>query len=198
MNKSEARAKSKQHIASLSPDQHREKSKQIQFNLEKMIREIRGLRGKAKSPASQLNSYIRICGFRSDRWEPDLDPFYFSGRDADLEFYFPKVLSDTEIVFCKPDGWSIGAFGIREPKGSTILDPAGADLVLVPGLGFGSNGTRLGRGKGYYDRALQYVPKVKLVGISFDFCANLPISSASHDIRVEKLITDLKIYEFLD
>lgn len=37
---------------------------------------------------------------------------------------------------------------------TTPTAAAGIDLVLVPGLGFGRDGARLGFGKGHYDRAL--------------------------------------------
>jgi 5-formyltetrahydrofolate cyclo-ligase len=54
-----------------------------------------------------------------------------------------------------------GRFGLREPllrDGQPILKSpsaaAGVDLVLVPGLGFGRDGARIGFGKGHYDRAL--------------------------------------------
>ncbi len=52
-------------------------------------------------------------------------------------------------------------FGLHEPREipgqTTLASPsaaAGIDLVLVPGLGFGRDGRRLGFGKGHYDRAL--------------------------------------------
>lgn len=52
-------------------------------------------------------------------------------------------------------------FGLLEPRvragQTTVATPttaAGIDVVLVPGLGFNSNGGRLGWGKGHYDRAL--------------------------------------------
>jgi 5-formyltetrahydrofolate cyclo-ligase len=45
-----------------------------------------------------------------------------------------------------------GCFGVMEPPATAPL--ATPSLVLVPLLGFDSQGTRLGYGKGYYDRAL--------------------------------------------
>ncbi|HYT09283.1 MAG TPA: 5-formyltetrahydrofolate cyclo-ligase [Mycobacteriales bacterium] len=53
-----------------------------------------------------------------------------------------------------------GALGTREPDGSrlgpTALAKAGA--VLVPALAVDHRGNRLGRGGGYFDRALAVVP----------------------------------------
>ena len=45
-----------------------------------------------------------------------------------------------------------GPFGLMEPAASAPLATPG--LVLVPLLGFDAQGTRLGYGKGHYDRAL--------------------------------------------
>lgn len=52
-----------------------------------------------------------------------------------------------------------GAFGTREPVGQRLgaASVAGVDTVLVPALGVDLLGTRLGRGGGYYDRALTVV-----------------------------------------
>lgn len=49
-----------------------------------------------------------------------------------------------------------GYQGILEPhrRRCLAINPTEVDLVLVPGLAFDLNGTRLGRGKGHYDRLL--------------------------------------------
>lgn len=51
-----------------------------------------------------------------------------------------------------------GTFGLLEPRARPEWPPRpsldGVDLVLVPGLGFGSDGARIGFGKGHYDHAL--------------------------------------------
>ena len=60
-----------------------------------------------------------------------------------------------------------GPFGIMQPKKSApVVEP---DLVLVPLLAIDSRGTRLGRGKGHYDRALVRLKKsrARLVGVGW-------------------------------
>ncbi|MEO7865434.1 MAG: 5-formyltetrahydrofolate cyclo-ligase [Sphingomicrobium sp.] len=60
-----------------------------------------------------------------------------------------------------------GPFGILQPKPSApIVEP---DLILVPLIAVDGRGTRLGRGKGHYDRALARLRKdgARLVGIGW-------------------------------
>jgi 5-formyltetrahydrofolate cyclo-ligase len=60
-----------------------------------------------------------------------------------------------------------GPFGIMQPKRSApVVEP---DLILVPLIAIDSRGTRLGRGKGHYDRALGRLKKTRalLVGIGW-------------------------------
>jgi 5-formyltetrahydrofolate cyclo-ligase len=65
------------------------------------------------------------------------------------------------------DPLDAGPFGILQPKRSTpVVEP---DLILVPLLAVDGRGTRLGRGKGHYDRALTRLKKdgATLVGIGW-------------------------------
>ena len=60
-----------------------------------------------------------------------------------------------------------GPFGIMQPKKSApVVDP---DLVFVPLIAIDSRGSRLGRGKGHYDRALIGLKKsrARLVGVGW-------------------------------
>jgi 5-formyltetrahydrofolate cyclo-ligase len=82
-----------------------------------------------------------------------------------------------------------GKFGIREPSGACPVWPLNRlDLGLVPGVGFGWNGRRLGRGKGYYDGLLQYVSGTKC-GVAFDEQVVGEIPSGPHDISLDYILT---------
>ena len=65
------------------------------------------------------------------------------------------------------DPLEAGPFGIMQPKRRTpVVDP---DLILVPLIAIDGNGTRLGRGKGHYDRSLVRLRKsgAKLIGVGW-------------------------------
>jgi 5-formyltetrahydrofolate cyclo-ligase len=65
------------------------------------------------------------------------------------------------------DPLDAGPFGMMQPKARTpVVEP---DLILVPLIAVDGHGTRLGRGKGHYDRALARLRKggAHLVGIGW-------------------------------
>jgi 5-formyltetrahydrofolate cyclo-ligase len=90
------------------------------------------------------------------------------------------------------------AFGLQEPVGPR-LGPAmirEATLVLVPALGADRSGTRLGRGKGHYDRTLPLAaPGTRLVVLLGDgeLVERLPVEPhdrpVTHALLPEGLVT---------
>lgn len=69
--------------------------------------------------------------------------------------------------FRAADALEPGPFGIMQPKRSSpVVEP---DLVLVPLVAVDTAGTRLGRGKGHYDRALARLRKngALLIGVGW-------------------------------
>jgi 5-formyltetrahydrofolate cyclo-ligase len=85
-----------------------------------------------------------------------------------------------------------GRFGLLEPVGPRLGPTAigTADVVVVPALAIGRNGTRLGRGGGYYDRALQYVRgDAVLVAVVFDDELLDELPTEPHDQRVSAVVT---------
>ncbi|MEK0446447.1 MAG: hypothetical protein RLZZ399_1768 [Verrucomicrobiota bacterium] len=77
---------------------------------------------------------------------------------------------------------------IAEPGGSQRVSIAEADLILVPGLGFSPCGRRLGRGGGYYDRALSGRGAESLaMGVCFEFQIVPEIPFEPHDQPLDGL-----------
>ena len=69
--------------------------------------------------------------------------------------------------FIAGDPLEPGPFGIMQPsKRHPVVEP---DLVLVPLIAIDGRGTRLGRGKGHYDRALVHLKKIgaRLIGVGW-------------------------------
>jgi 5-formyltetrahydrofolate cyclo-ligase len=69
--------------------------------------------------------------------------------------------------FLAGDPLEPGPFGIMQPaKRHPVVKP---DLVLVPLIAVDGHGTRLGRGKGHYDRALATLKKsgARLIGVGW-------------------------------
>ena len=100
------------------------------------------------------------------------------------------------------DELAVGMYKILEPKPELrkipekMVGPKDLDLVMVPGVAFDRQGGRMGHGKGYYDKLLQHArPETPLIALAFE-CQLFPeIPAASHDIFMDKVITERAIYE---
>jgi len=85
-----------------------------------------------------------------------------------------------------------GRFGLLEPVGPRLGATAvgTAEVVVVPALAVSRDGVRLGRGGGYYDRALQLTrPGVVVVAPVFDGELLDELPAEPHDHRVTAVVT---------
>lgn len=115
----------------------------------------------------------------------NLMDFFYLDKDISLESQLEK-----------------GSFGIREPKPFLKkLDASNLplhSLMLVPGLAFGHDGTRLGKGKGFYDRFIMKLYSQKqaihlpsaLIGwcFSMQIVDNIPVTD--DDVSLTHLLTE--------
>jgi 5-formyltetrahydrofolate cyclo-ligase len=80
------------------------------------------------------------------------------------QWFLPKTYSNGTLEFFRyseGDRLEQNSFGIREPLSSAVplnVKEVIVDLVIVPALLLDHQGTRLGFGKGYYDRFLSSLP----------------------------------------
>jgi 5-formyltetrahydrofolate cyclo-ligase len=113
-----------------------------------------------------------------------------SGRPALL----PKIGAVRQLAFVALTRWEDlrpGRHGIPEAPGTAEDAPAAGDLVLVPGLAFDAAGYRLGRGGGHYDAT--FPPGHEgplLVGVAFERQIVASVPHASHDRRMDAIVTE--------
>lgn len=139
-----------------------------------------------------------IAGYMPLSDELSLDAFW---RSIPAGKCFPRVEGE-EIVFYEAFGegsFESGSFSILEPKkGMSRVEIAKIDVVLVPATAYDRDGTRLGRGKGFYDRCFsegRNGKKPLLIGVvpSENLLSRLPRDP--WDLRVSAIVTEQEFLE---
>ena len=111
---------------------------------------------------------------------------------------------DSEIKLFRLDSFdelAPGAMGVPEPLPrlrsdvDRSVDPSELDVIVAPGLAFDYCGSRLGYGRGYYDRLLcRTRPDALKAAVCFE-CQLFPeVPSRPHDIRMDVVITENAVY----
>ncbi len=86
-------------------------------------------------------------------------------------------------------------YGYLQPAStSSRVDPQEVDLALVPGLCFDRRGTRLGYGRGYYDRLLPKLHKdTPFIGVTTDALVVPELPKDLFDVPMTHLVTETSI-----
>ena len=110
------------------------------------------------------------------------------------QLFFPKIfdhnllwlrVEDTKTQLSRS---SNGTKHLLEPITQTSTKISELHLILVPGLAFTKSGHRLGRGGGFYDRALsQRTLGTRVIGVCFDFQVRETLPTEPHDQTVDGL-----------
>ena len=80
------------------------------------------------------------------------------------------------------------AYGIPKPKDTEAFEP---QLLLVPCVGFGARGLRLGYGGGFYDRTLAALqPRPVTVGVGYANGFVPWLAAEPHDVALDAMLTD--------
>jgi 5,10-methenyltetrahydrofolate synthetase len=81
-----------------------------------------------------------------------------------------------------------GVYDLPVPDGTDALLP---DALLIPALGIGPQGDRLGFGGGYFDRTLAALqPKPLAVGLAFELSRIPTIVPQPHDVFMDFVVTE--------
>ena len=132
----------------------------------------------------------------------------FRSNSNEMKFYQIKSLDQFENEMTMDNKYKLKQFKDNYSDFKSEVTPKSLDLILVPALAFSIESlnkiSRLGRGKGYYDRYLSLIPSCHTIGLAFneqlipnklldskvpfdetlDFCLN--------EVLCEKLIKETK------
>lgn len=146
-----------------------------------------------------LTNAKRIACYLPFGNEPDTEVFLDWALENEIEVILPVAKSNGGLDWVIYDGETeTGIFGFAEASG-TFVAPANVDVAFIPALAVDQTGQRLGKGKGFYDRALlEFEPKPKIVAVVFDeeLLESIPVES--HDHPVDAVVTPSAMTAFRD
>ena len=154
--------------------------------------------------APEIAAAKTLAAFVTDGAEPDLGMFIRHAMQSGIKIYLPRFKHDAghryEMVEINDMENDLipGKYGIMEPAQS--LKAASEDVLntltwLVPGVVFDSKGSRLGRGKGVYDRLLGKSGGIR-IGIFYQCQENTLIPAEAHDCPLDMIVTEAGVSRF--
>lgn len=152
--------------------------------------------GNSALVIEQLNLFLQNesgnwAGYNAFQSEIDFSEVYLKTQNK-INWAFPFIsdLNQKKMDFRQGFQFEKSPFGFAQPVASApIVELQNLKGVIVPGLGFDSKGYRIGRGQGYYDRALESFKGIK-VGVCFsnqivDF---LPVET--FDVQMNVIVSE--------
>lgn len=119
----------------------------------------------------------------------------FRDRPATVAACFPRMTA-SEPRFHRVDHGSQlvpGRWAILEPPTDTpAVSTSDIDFFFVPGVAFDARGNRLGRGGGFYDRALAHAHGLK-VGVAWEFQLVDRVPAEDLDVRMDVIVTEQRV-----
>ena len=143
-----------------------------------------------------------VLAFAAMPDEPDTAAILRQALADGKHLLLPRVLSKTAMDWVEIPDLALlrpGAFGILEPPADLpVADPAvfARPLALIPCLAAGTDGVRLGRGGGYYDRFLaQYKGERLLLCPAAALLADLPADDWDARFAPDEILTEKGILQ---
>lgn len=180
--KKSLRQEIRKRLKALSLDERRSRSQQLSLNLQNFLIQMDQLTSLGAfwplSDEVDWTSAWRASG---------LQLFFPGGDKLGLMMFFQAEIGDFEER--KTD------FGVmmKVPRSTSV--PGVPQALLIPGVGFDLQGSRLGRGGGYYDRYLESYRGMK-IGVCFECQVVERIYCEPHDQKMDVLITEERVAHF--
>ena len=142
-----------------------------------------------------------VSGYSPIRNEIDPAPLMRKLAEQGAKLALPAVMARGKSLafraWSPDDRLMLGPLGILEPS------PAAAELVpdimLVPLAAFDPEGHRIGYGAGHYDYTLAHLRKIKAItaiGIAFAVQQIKAVPALPHDVALDYVLTEKKVFYF--
>jgi len=181
--------------------------------LRKVLGECRS--GLTATYVASVSRQVQLRILQSDFYQTTLSVVLYAAKDNEVStelllkdalsskrrVLMPRVVPELhELTFIRlRDSAELvrGAFGLLEPAGAEIVPVAefGPALLCVPGVAFSRTGQRLGRGGGYFDRALAAIERQTVtVGLAYSFQLLDRLPQSPNDRRLNLIFTESAIH----
>ena len=151
--------------------------------------------------APMISSARRVACYLSMATEPGTGPLIEGLTARGIEVIVPLSLADGTLDWATYDAaapTTDSPLGIAEPEGpplgATAIDDCA--LIIVPALAVDHAGMRLGRGAGYYDRALAGTTR-PVCALVFTHELIPAVPHEPHDVPVDMAVTPDGIFRIL-
>ena len=151
---------------------------------------------------SRWRTSSQVALFATLEGEVDSGPLIERVLREGKQLLLPRMVSGRSLEFAvvvDPESLRPGRYGVLEPDAQCPQRPMGGDgLVFVPGIAFDRAGGRLGRGAGYYDRALAECVanrgRPRFVGLGFADQVVETVPVGSLDVRMDAIVTESEFF----
>lgn len=140
-----------------------------------------------------------IMGYLAFKRELSVDLVLTQALADKKQVVVPWIISDHEMkaaILHDMDNFTYDRYGIRSVQEPVqIVIPRVIDLILVPGVAFGRDGSRLGMGAGFYDRFLPQAVNAMFMGVAYSELLQEKIPCEQHDIYMDYLACESGIMQ---
>ncbi len=155
--------------------------------------------GFLKSSLDCPNDNLRVGAYAPMSTEAN---WYSEGlNQLEIKWAFPRFTAQGEMDFFFSGIKELipsNCFGpeiLVPPRDAKIASKEELSCLLIPGIAFDTQGDRLGKGGGYYDRYLKMFTGFK-IGICLEEQILEKVPSCNHDMAMDYVVTDKQVYDF--
>lgn len=139
---------------------------------------------------------VSVAAYLSVEGEVDTTETIEAAFSSSKIVYLPRVTNPSGFVrCCREVGLRTIRGNISEPAEGLPEAPVRPGLILLPVVGWAGDGTRLGRGGGYYDRLLSQGSRrgLTLVGLAYEWQRFDNLPRESWDVPLDYVITESNV-----